>query len=129
MVGATNLSVILALLLQGAVFDAWESKTDWSEQDREIASVLAKAAIGKWVKCLSAARIRLKGSRESAETIAAGVLGSCLADEQFARRVAAIAFRGVLEPSARVRAAEEIIGKHRQDTREAVIAEVLAARL
>lgn len=125
-----EMSVMMALALQAAsVLDAWESKAAWSEQDRENAAVLAKAALGKWAECLSAARVRLKRSREPAETIAMGVLGSCLSDEKFARRVVTISFRGILEPSARTKAADEIIGKHREDTREATIAEVLTGRL
>lgn len=123
------MSFLFGLLLQTSVLDAWEAKADWTDGDRENAAVLAKAAMGKWAGCIAAARTRLKRSKEPAETIATAVLGSCLDDEQFARRLAIIAFRGVLEPSARTRTVDEIITKHRLNARETVIAEVLAGRL
>jgi hypothetical protein len=122
------MSMILAIMLQLPTIEQMETKATWTDQDRKAALEWAKVRATLWSACIAASRKQMTKLREPPETIATGVLGSCLPQQKAAHRAIVVSFRGVQEPSERERTADDIVEGWRKDVREAVIGEVLAAR-
>lgn len=124
--------MLLALLvgLQAVpTLEALEGQKAWKPHDHELAALYIPGARDNLLTCYSLATTRLSLSDEAPETIASAVLGSCVDDEAYFRRVFVLNFRGSASIPERASLTEKIISEIKHNVREQVISEIVTARM
>ena len=109
--------------------NTFENQQEWSENDRLVATEIAKTSGGLWRSCLERAEDRLRRSKEAVETVATAVMGSCLIEEYLYQRSLAASFRGLADPMQRTAQAKSIVEVARANRREQVIAHLVNDRV